>query len=346
MISLCTFGKLVFAGKNNTRKAAKAFKSHLDHTCLRAILSRFHHFNARGGAFVRMKDEVVHFERACLVGIFADLPAAMKLTLTGSSCNTCFLPKDRMAEPHASAPLRTWDNMNAASANFRARIAAGESATTVSEEAKKIGVNFNVKSAFSVPASGINPIGPDQALDNPWANCPPVYLHGMEAGTLMKLAETTLNYIIRRAGELNIPAVTACREVDAYCAKVYVANPRNSNVELGGMALLPQPHGITSHLLVGKSLDGHARSSVARLMHMYIATCDMFNDHQRQQHCKMYKLPPSPPLPYPPRPLHFPSKAMPYPTMNSSVVCFLWVNPSVVCFLWVVWARDGCENGG
>ena len=55
------------------------------------------------------------------------------------------------------------------------------------------------------------------------------------------------------------------------------------------MALLPQPHGITAHLLSGKSLDGHARSSVARLMHMYVATSDLFNDHQKLQHCHMYE---------------------------------------------------------
>ena len=56
------------------------------------------------------------------------------------------------------------------------------------------------------------------------------------------------------------------------------------------MALLPQPHGITSHLLVGKTLDGHARCSVALLLHMYIATCNLFNESQRQQQCQMYEL--------------------------------------------------------
>ena len=61
MISLCTFGKLVFAGRNNGRKAAKMFKSFLDHTCLKAIMSRFNHFNEHGGAFVRMNDHLVHF---------------------------------------------------------------------------------------------------------------------------------------------------------------------------------------------------------------------------------------------------------------------------------------------
>jgi hypothetical protein len=290
MISLCTFGKLVFAGKNNGRQAAKSFKSFLDHTCLKAILSRFNHFNERGGAFVRMNDDVIHFERACLVGIFADLPAAMKLTLTGSSCNTCFLPASRMADPYPSAPLRTWARMNKAKAEFLARIESGETATSVLAEAKQIGVNCYCKSAFSIPRSGINPIGPDPDLDSPWSCVPPVFLHGMEAGTLMRLSETGLHYVIRRAGELDISVTAACRDVDAFCAMVYVANPRNSNIEIGRMALLPMPHGITSHLLTGKSLDGHARSTVARLMHMYMASCDLFSDHQKRQHCKIFEL--------------------------------------------------------
>ena len=286
MISLCTFGKLVFAGRNNRRKAATMFKSFLDHTCLKAIMSRFNHFNKHGGAIVKMNDELVHFERACLVGIFADLPAATKLTLTGSACNTCFLPQSRMADPNPDAEVRTWANMTAARTNFLARIQSGESKTTVLDAAKRIGVNYTVTSDFAIPQSGINPIGPNPDLDNPWSCCPPVFLHGMEAGTLMKTAEPTLNYVIAKAGEVGINATSACRDVDAFCAKVATANPRNTNIELGHMALLPQPHGITSHLLSGKSLDGNARSSVARLMHMYVATSDLFNDHQKLLHCQ------------------------------------------------------------
>jgi len=152
-----------------------------------------------------------------------------------------------------------------------------------------MGVNYHVKSAFSVPASGINPIGPDPDVDNPWAICPPVFLHGMDAGTLMKLAETSLNYVVQKAESMGISCTQICREVDAYCAKVYVANTRNSNVEIGTKALLPQPHGITEHLLSGKTLDGNTRASVARLMHMYIATCHLYSDNQRLQHCQMFE---------------------------------------------------------
>ena len=153
-----------------------------------------------------------------------------------------------------------------------------------------MGVNYTVSSAFVVPASGINPIGPDPDVDNPWCICPPVFLHGMDAGTLMKLSETSLQYVVQRAESLGISCTTICREVDAFCAKVYVANTRNGNVEIGTKALLPQPHGITEHLLSGKTLDGNTRASVARLMHLYIATCRLFNDNQRLQHCLMFEL--------------------------------------------------------
>jgi hypothetical protein len=99
MISLCTFGQLQLAGNNKNRVAAKKFKKLLDHISLKAVLSRYHAFNARGGALVKLQDgEIVHFERACVVGMCADLPAARKLLLTGSACNTCFLTKDEMGE--------------------------------------------------------------------------------------------------------------------------------------------------------------------------------------------------------------------------------------------------------
>jgi hypothetical protein len=290
MISMCTFGKLVFAGKNNTALAAKRFKSVLDHTCLKAIMSRFHDFNRRGGAFVRMMDDIVHFERACIVGIFADLPAATKLTLTGSSCNTCYLPRNRMAEMGASAPLRTWDNMTERKNTFLGRMAGGETTTTVIKDAKKVGVDCYVQSAFAIPRSGINPIGPCPNLDNPWNCTPPVFLHGMEMGTLMKSCEGTMHFIVERSAMHNIQAATACRAVDRYCAKVYVAQCRNSNVEIGPMALLPQPHGITHHIMSGKAKDGHQRSSLGRLMHLYIATCELFTVHERIQHCKLYDI--------------------------------------------------------
>ena len=135
-----------------------------------------------------------------------------------------------MAVPHAIAPLRTWGNMTAEKTRFLDRIADGEPRSVVLEEAKKIGVNCHVVSAFAIPPSGIIPIDSDPQLDHPWGCCPPIFLHGMESGTLMKACEASVHSIIRASENLRIRATQAMREIDAYAAKVYVAKVRNSNV--------------------------------------------------------------------------------------------------------------------
>ena len=109
---------------------------------------------------------------------------------------------------------------------FKARIEAGEPAGRIRTEAARIGVNFVVKSAFAIPASGINPIGPDPDVDNPWSTCPPVFLHGMESGTLMKVSYSALRHCIRAAEQIGMRETTICRVVDAFCAKVYASCPQ------------------------------------------------------------------------------------------------------------------------
>ena len=115
-----------------------------------------------------MNGEVVHFERAAIVAVCADLPAATKTCLTGSSCNTCFLPVGDVAAPNATAELRTWANMEHHKTEFLNRIAAkdGETPTDVAKEAKRIGVNLHIKHAFKPKAGFLNIIGPDDTLDN------------------------------------------------------------------------------------------------------------------------------------------------------------------------------------
>ena len=89
------------------------FKELLDHVSLRAILSRYHAFNNDGGTLVKMNGNIIHFEYACVIAMYADLPAARKLLLTGSACNTCFVPHTEMGDITATAPMRTWANMEA-----------------------------------------------------------------------------------------------------------------------------------------------------------------------------------------------------------------------------------------
>ena len=56
---------------------------------------------------------MIHFEHACVIAMCADLPAARELLLTGSACNTCFVPHTEMGDITATAPMRTWANMEA-----------------------------------------------------------------------------------------------------------------------------------------------------------------------------------------------------------------------------------------
>lgn len=236
-----------------------------------------------------MNGEVVHFERAAIVAVYADLPAATKTCLTGSSCNTCFLPVGDMAAPNATAELRTWANMEHHKTEFLNRIAAkdGETPTDVAKEAKRIGVNLHIKHAFKPKAGFLNIIGPDDTLDNPWSACPPVFLHGMESGTSMKLVYATMCHIVKAAVSAGSTETAACRSLDKYCSEVHREKPHNSNVELGAHALLPMPHGISAFIMSKKTLDGNKRITMARLMHGFVATTPILSESQRRYNCKM-----------------------------------------------------------
>jgi hypothetical protein len=61
----------------------------------------------------------------------------------------------------------------------------GETAGDVDKEARDLGINLDVTNAFKTPEGGVNVIGPDPDLDNPWSACPPVFLHGFLSGTIM-----------------------------------------------------------------------------------------------------------------------------------------------------------------
>ena len=292
MISLCTFGQIQLAGNNNNRVAAKKFKKLLDHISLKAILSRYHAFNAGGGALVKLQDgEIVHFEYACIVGIYADLPAARKLLLTGSACNTCFVTKNEMGDVNASKELRTWENMAIAEKEMRRRIAErdGETASEVRADARRHGIELDVENAFKTPDGAMNLIGPNDDLDNPFSAAPPVFLHGFEMGLLMKLVEASMLYLVKLGHAAGRSETAVCREVDAYCSLVHTVKKRCSNVELGSHPLEPMPHGIAHHILTGKSLDGNKRLTLARLMHGFLATTDLLNPQQRRVHCAMYE---------------------------------------------------------
>ena len=290
VISVCTFGKIPFAGKNKNKVAAKKFKATLEHISLRAMIMRFDAFNEGGGALVPMNGTIIHFERAAIVAVYADLPAAMKVCLTGSACNTCYLPLPRMAEPNPNPEYRTWPCMDSKRQAFLARVNAkdGETATDVIKEAKAIGVDLNTVNAFR-PRGAPNVIGPCPLLDNPWSATPPVFLHGMESGTSMKLVHATMCHVIKAAASAGVSSTAACRLLDRHCSEVHRAKPHNTNVELGSHALLPMPHGISGYIHSNKTMDGNKRFTMARLVHGFVATTPLLSERHRIKCCKMFE---------------------------------------------------------
>ena len=51
----------------------------------------------------------VYFLRAVILAIYADQPAAVKCSLTGSACPTCFFRKSVMADPPLGEMLKRTD---------------------------------------------------------------------------------------------------------------------------------------------------------------------------------------------------------------------------------------------
>lgn len=99
---------------NKNLAQVKLFKEGLRHHQLRAIRTCFEEFNQKGGAVIKLQTgKLIYFARAILLAIFADHPAAVKCSLTGSACPACYTEKTEMAnEPGVHGfVLRTPENM-------------------------------------------------------------------------------------------------------------------------------------------------------------------------------------------------------------------------------------------
>jgi hypothetical protein len=212
----------------------------------------------------------------------ADLPTARKL----------LLPWIEMGTPGACAPLRTWGTMLHKRACFLDRIEAkeDETAADVRHEAKLIGAELDIENAFLTPPGDMDLIGPCDDLDNPYSACPPVFLHGMECGTLMKLVAATMNHMVTATAAVEKTNTTVPRELDACCALVCAVNKRCSNVELGSHPLTPMPHGISAHVMSGKTLDGNKRLTLARIVHGFVASSSLFPPAAKKKHCALCSL--------------------------------------------------------
>ena len=106
----------------------------------------------------------------------------------------------------------------------------------------------------------------------------------------MKLVAATMEHLVKNAIATGSNETSIAREVDEYCGLVYRTKKRCSNVELGSHPLTPMPHGISDHILNGKSMDGNKRMSIARLLYGFVATTNLFTPAMRTKHCEMYEL--------------------------------------------------------
>jgi len=257
-VPVATFEKLQCSKSNRFLSAPTRFRKRLDQIYLRAISSCFDEFNRCGGAFVKTNGEIVHFQRAAIVAVYADLPAARKVALTGSACNVCFTPKNNMASG-TTATLRTFAAMAEKKQELLSMLDEAENQTAVKairKEATDLGVDLEVVTGFATRGGQLGIFGPDSELDHPWSALPAVFLHGMEAGTLVKLPEAALDHALNKATQAGISATSVCRELDNFCATVAAARCRNTNVELGRHELMSHNYGISEHMLNRRTLDG------------------------------------------------------------------------------------------
>ena len=208
--SLGTFPQLAVPTVNRNRKAVRDFQKHLRWRHHASILECYHKYNRRGGTIVPMQQGPdVYFLRAVILAIYADQPAAVKCSLTGSACPTCFFRKSVMADPPLGEMLKRTDaEMETKQRDFHRyanRGGRGDVARAKSR-AKKIGVPWADLSPWSNSGRERSEwvFGPDPARDNIYQCLPQVSLHGMDEGLIQKLNFGVLGlYLKHRDAQYN-----------------------------------------------------------------------------------------------------------------------------------------------
>ena len=98
---------------NKDRKAIVNFRKLLRSVWHQSIVDCYHAYNRKGGAIIPLQNgETIYFPRACVLAIYADQPAAVKCSGTGSACPVCYTEKAHFALPLGNRNvLRTDMNM-------------------------------------------------------------------------------------------------------------------------------------------------------------------------------------------------------------------------------------------
>ena len=220
-VSLGTFPQLPVAAVNRKRKAIKDFRTVLRAKHHRSILNCYHAFNRKGGQLVPLQTgEVLYFIRAAVLAIYADQPAAVKCSLTGSACPVCYTRLQNMNLPlHPATLKRTDENMRRRRRNlhlYAERRDAGSKARA-QMRAKRVGIPWGALSPWQNDTSGPGDwvFGPDRTRDNVYQCLPQVTLHGMDEGLISKLNFGALNtYLDHRMETQGVTAAQVCKTCD------------------------------------------------------------------------------------------------------------------------------------
>ncbi len=195
--SLGTFPNFNVPKVNRDRKVIKDFKKAYRAYFHSKIYECFLDFNRRGGAQCALQSGVtMHFEKAIILAIYADQPAATECTLTGSACPVCYTPRELMSQP-GSFVMRSPETMQT-KRNFLLRQSIHRP-VPCRKMAAKLGIKLHLDNGW-IGGEGVNcPFGPNPIKDNIYQNIPQVMLHGMDEGLTKKLCIGVLEATIEEA---------------------------------------------------------------------------------------------------------------------------------------------------
>ena len=223
-VSFGTFPKVRFPACNRDLDKVKLFLKRLRHSQMNAIYRCFTRFNDRGGAVVQLQTGThLYLARAVILAIYADFPAARKITLTGSGCVQCFVSEGQMSVDNGKAAREPRTRL-AMSKRKRKLLLMSTTGTTGCKEradkrAKSEGVDLLVTNGMQGGDNDTNCIfGADPAEDNVWQNMPQVSLHGMDEGLTSKLNLGCLRAVVlelmEMPGKIKWSKAAACRRID------------------------------------------------------------------------------------------------------------------------------------
>ena len=220
-VSFGTFPKIRFPKCNRDLERVKLYLKRLRHSQLKAIYGCFTRFNNRGGSVVHLQTgSTLYLARAVILAIYGDYPAARKITLTGSACVQCFVPKDAMDVDNGRAARepRTPRAMRKRKRILLLMSTTGTAACLENARKKALsaGVYLGVVNGMGNNDNWV--FGPDEDRDNVYQNSPQVSLHGMDEGLTSKLNYGCLHAVILELMETktktNWTKAGVCRLID------------------------------------------------------------------------------------------------------------------------------------